>query len=198
MTTTFFLIRHGSHSLLGKTLAGRMPHVHLDADGTQQARRLAELLAGERLDLLSASPLERAQETAAPIAQRTGLPIETTDALNEVDVGAWTGRTFDDVALDPRWKQWNEVRSVARAPGGETMIEVQHRAVGYLEAVRSRLPDGQVALVSHADVIRPILLYHLGVSLERYDRIEVSPGSLSLLAVGDWGAKLLSLNEVPR
>jgi broad specificity phosphatase PhoE len=197
VTTTFFLIRHGSHSLLGNTLAGRMAQVHLNGHGEQQAQRLAERFAGERLDLICASPMARAQETAAPIARRSGLPLETADAVNEVDFGAWTGRTFDELASDPRWTSWNEARAVTRPPGGETLLDVQHRAIRYLEALRARLPEGRAAIVSHGDVIRPILAYHLGIALDPYDKIEIAPGSLSALVVGGWGSRILSLNEVP-
>jgi broad specificity phosphatase PhoE len=196
--TTFFLIRHGTHSLLGNTLAGRMAQVHLNPEGRQQAERLAERLAGEALDLISVSPLERAQETAAPVARRTGAALETSDAVNEVEIGAWTGRRFDALASDPRWQAWNETRSTARAADGESMREVQERAVAHLETLRARFPAGRVAVVSHCDVIRPILLHHLGLSLDLYHKIEIDPGSLSTLVVGDWGARILSLNEVPR
>jgi broad specificity phosphatase PhoE len=197
VATTFFLIRHGSHSLLGTTLAGRMAHVHLNPDGRQQAQRLAERLAGERIDLICASPMERAQETATPIAERLALPLETADAVTEVDFGAWTGRDFDDLASDPHWTCWNEARAVTRPPGGETLLDVQHRALGYLESLRTRLPEGRAVIVSHGDVIRPILAYHLGISLDPYDKIEIAPGSLSALVVGDWGSRILLLNEVP-
>jgi broad specificity phosphatase PhoE len=198
VTTTFFLIRHGTHSLLGKTLAGRMANVHIDSNGSRQAQRLAERLAGERLDLISVSPMDRAQETAAPIARATGAPLETAEAINEIDIGEWTGRAFDEVASDPRWRVWNEARGSARAPGGESMKEVQQRALAHLETLRARLPEGRAAIISHGDVVRPILLHHLGMPLDSIHRIEVDPGSLSTLVVGDWGAKILSVNEVPR
>ncbi len=197
MTTTFFLVRHGTHPLLGKVLAGRMSDLHLDANGREQAQRLAERLSRERIDMIQTSPLERTVETATPIAERARIPLATTPALTEVDVGEWTGKPFSDLAHDPRWKQWNTVRSAARPPGGESMLEVQRRAVGELERIRAAIPEGRIVLVSHSDVIRAALLYHLAMSIDDFAKIEVAPAAISTLVVGDWGAKLMSLNEVP-
>jgi broad specificity phosphatase PhoE len=197
MTTTFFLVRHGTHPVLGKVLAGRMANIHLDDTGKEQARRLAERLARERLTAVKSGALERARETAAPIAAHSGVPLDIEQALNEVDLGEWTGRSFEELKADPRWQQWNNARSVARAPGGESMLEVQGRAIGQLHAIRSALPNGRVAIVSHSDVIRAVLLYYLGLSVDMFDKIDVAPAAITTLLVGDWGSKLLALNEVP-
>src|SRR5262249_1456819 len=108
MTTTFYLIRHGSNDFFAHTLVGRKPGVQLNEKGRGEAERLAAKLAGEKLQRIFSSPLERCLETAAPLAQRTGLKVETADALLEVDFGEWTGRTFVDLdAHSAEWKQWN-------------------------------------------------------------------------------------------
>jgi probable phosphoglycerate mutase len=194
--TILFLVRHAAHDLVDRALCGRMPGVRLGEHGRAQAERLAMRLSRESVVAVQSSPLERARETAEPIATRFGLGVEVADALSEIDVGEWSGRPFDELRDDARWALWNAARSVTRAPGGETMLEVQARAVAHLEALRSRFPDLGVVLVSHADVIKAALAYCLGLSLDSLQRFEIAPASLSIVEIGDWGAKVLSLNEV--
>ena len=194
--TTLFLVRHAAHDLVDRALCGRMAGVRLGEHGRTQAERVAVRLSHETVAAVQSSPLERARETAEPIAQRLGLGVEVADALNEIDLGEWAGRPFDELRDDPRWALWNAARSVTRAPGGETILEVQARVVAHMEAVRARFPEAAVVLVSHADVIKAALAYCLGLSLDSLQRCDVAPASLSSVVIGDWGAKVLSLNEV--
>jgi probable phosphoglycerate mutase len=193
----FFLVRHAAHELVDRILCGRMPGVSLGEEGRAQARRVAERLARERIAAIHTSPLERAQETAAPIAEGLRLAPEVHEALNEIALGEWAGRSFEDLSQDPRWQSWNSARAMSRPPGGESMLEVQARAVGHLERARAAHPDQAVVLVSHADVIKAALLYFLGMPIDGYRLFDISPASISTLVVGDWGAKVLSMNEVP-
>jgi probable phosphoglycerate mutase len=197
VTTTFFLVRHAAHALLGRTLVGRMSGIVLGEPGLQQARAVALRLAAAGLDAVQTSPRERAVETAEPIAASAGLRLEVAAAIDEIDVGAWTGRSFDELRGDPRWTAWNTARSVTCAPGGESMLNVQARVVGHLDQLRAAYPDGRVAMVSHGDVIKAAVLYYLGLPVDAVARVEVGPASVSTLCVGDWGARLLSLNEAP-
>ncbi|HEX2724843.1 MAG TPA: histidine phosphatase family protein [Beijerinckiaceae bacterium] len=197
MTTICFLVRHAAHELVDRVLCGRMPGVRLGAEGWEQARRAAARLARERVAAIHASPLERARETAECIGECLRLRPEICEAINEIDVGEWSGRTFDALREDLRWSSWNEARSMARPPDGETMLEVQARVVRHLEEVRSRYPEQNVVLVSHSDVIKAALLYCLGMPLDGYRLLDISPASISAVAIGEWGAKLLSMNEVP-
>ena len=196
MTTTFFLVRHAAHDRVGSVLCGRMPGVHLGDLGQSQARRLAERLAEERIASVQTSPLERARETAEPIAARVDKPVEMCEAITEIDFGSWTGLAFDELSGDPGWRTWNSNRSVSRPPDGETMLQVQARTIGAMERLRSLYKDRSVVLVSHSDVIKTALLYHLGLPLDSYGRFEIEPASISTLAVGDWGSKILRMNEV--
>lgn len=198
MTTTVFLVRHGAHDRLGKVLCGRMEGVSLSEQGRKEAKALAERLKGEDLAAVYSSPLARTRETAAPIAAAAGLPITEDAALVEIDFGDWTGKGFDELRDDPLWTTWNNKRAVARPPDGEAMAQVQARLKGWLDRVRIRHAEARVAAVTHSDVIKALVAHVLGSSLDQHDRMEVSPGSVTTLVAGDWGAKLMSLNETVR
>jgi probable phosphoglycerate mutase len=195
MATTFFLVRHAAHGRVGSVLCGRMPAVNLGEPGRHQADALAERLASERIDAIYTSPLERARETAAPIGRRLGLCPKSDDAITEIDFGSWTGRSFDSLRGDPEWDHWNECRSVARVPGGESMGEVQARVTRMLDRLQQNYPEGRIVLVSHCDVIKAALSSYLRLSLDDLGRFEIAPASVSILVA--WGneGKVLSMNE---
>ena len=196
MTTTFFLVRHAAHDRVGTVLCGRMSEVHLGPVGKAQAEGLAQRFANENVASIRTSPLERALETGQPIASRLGKPLQVCDAISEIDFGRWSGMSFETLSQDPLWSLWNASRSTSRAPEGETMLEAQLRIVGAMERLRGLYAERSVILVSHSDVIKAALLYYLGMPIDAYGRIEVEPASISTLVVGDWGSKLLRLNEV--
>jgi probable phosphoglycerate mutase len=196
VTTTFHLVRHAAHDRVGTILCGRIPGVHLGTLGKAQAESLAARFANENVAGIHTSPLERAVETAEPIAARLGQPLEICQDIAEIDFGAWSGTSFEALAQDPRWAAWNNARSNSRPPYGETMLEAQGRIVGAMEQLRGRYADRTVVLVSHSDVIKAALLYHLGLPIDAYGRFEVEPASISTLVIGDWGSKVLRLNEV--
>ena len=198
MTTTVFFVRHGSHDRLDHVLCGRMEGVGLGEQGRKEATRAAERLKAEKIAALYVSPLQRAMETADPIAGALGLKRIEAEALNEIDVGEWTGARFEDLRHHPAWEPWNRDRSQHRAPGGESMLEVQARVARWLADVAERRPDEHVAAVCHSDVIKAGLCYALGLSLDHHSRIEISPGSISVVLAGAWGLKVHSVNEVPR
>ena len=195
MATTVFLVRHAAHDRVDRVLCGRMPGVGLGEAGQRQAEALARRFACEGVDAVWTSPLQRARETAEPVAARLGLAARPSDALCEIDFGAWTGQAFDALRDDPRWRRWNEARGSERPLGGESMTEAQTRAAAEVERARAEHPDGRVVLVSHSDVIKAVLAGVLGLSLDAYSRFEVSPASVSALAVWDGGGKVLSMNE---
>ena len=197
MSTILHLIRHAAHDVVGTTLVGRTPHVHLSAEGRSQADRLARKFSSERIDVICCSPRERAQETAAPIAAALGLLVQTNDTLDELDAGEWQGRRFSDLADDPLWQRWNAARSLARPPHGETILDVQLRMVRQVLELCEQRREGSIIIVSHAEPIRALLLYTLGLPIDAWARIECSPASVSTIAVSDWGAQVTRLNEVP-
>ena len=192
--TTFLLIRHASHDLLGRVLTGRAPGVHLNAAGKIEAERLAERLARVPLRAIYSSPLERACETAWPIAASFDLEMQVDMALNEINCGDWTGGTFSELSADPAWQQWNAQRSAGRAPRGETMAEVAERVARRMDELETTHPSEHVALVSHGDVIRAVLLHFLGMSFDAFGRLEISPGSVTIVTLrgGDVQVRLLN------
>lgn len=196
VATTFFLVRHAAHGLLGDILAGRMPGVHLDARGAAQARELARRLSRERISAVHSSPRERAAETAHEIAVAAGLDVTIEPDIDEIDCGEWTGCSFDELRVDPRWKAWNAQRSAARAPAGESMVEVQDRVMHYLDREARNEGECRIVSVTHADVIKAALFGCLGLSLDRMQQVEISPAGLSTVVMGDWGSKVLSMNEL--
>lgn len=196
MTTVVHLVRHGSHDRLGKVLCGRMEGVTLSLQGVAQARSAAALLAERDIAAVYTSPQERTRQTAAEIAGALGLPFLVDDGLAEIDFGAWSGRAFDDLAGDPAWDAWNNERDSARPPGGETMAEVQGRVSAFIDRARQSHPDEAVVAVSHCDVIKAALLQVLDLPLRAYDRLNVDPGSISVVISGSWGSKVHSINEV--
>ncbi|HYC03562.1 MAG TPA: histidine phosphatase family protein [Azospirillaceae bacterium] len=193
--THFLLVRHGSHDLLGSTLAGRMEGVGLSASGREEAERLAGVLERAGITRLLSSPVQRCRETAAIIATRIRVPVEPTPEVTEVDFGEWTGRRFAELEGDPRWLRWNAFRSGAVTPGGESMQQVQLRMVTHLERIRREEPTGTVAVIGHADPIRATLAWALGMTLDLMLRLEVAPASLSRLELAEWGVRVLSVNE---
>ena len=192
------LLRHGQHGLLGGVLAGRMSGVALSEQGRAEIAAVAERLAAENIGALYSSPLQRTRETAEMIAERLGLPIEFRDDVMELDFGEWTGATFDSIRADPRWQSWSQHRSLARIPGGETMRQVQYRAVEAVLDIADRHRDEAVVIVSHGDVIRAALVFALGMPLDFYSRIEVAQGSLSTIRIDQGGIRVVSINERPR
>lgn len=192
--TMLLLVRHAHHDLLGRELVGRRPGVRLSAEGLEQSARLAELLKPLRLDRVLSSPSERCRQTAAPIAGRQGLGVETVAGLDEVDFGDWTGRGFAELHRDPEWQRFNQARSRVAIPGGERILDVQQRGVALIEDLAARHVQEKVALVSHGDVIRAILLHYLGMPLDFIQRLHVAPASLSLLEVSERHCAVRGLN----
>lgn len=195
MTTTFFLVRHATHELVGRVLTGRTTGVFLAEQGHRQARDLAAHFARHGIKIVQSSPRERAVQTARPIASRSRLGWETVAALDEIDVGAWTGRSFKELDGDSAWQLWNRNRSRTRAPGGEAMTEVQNRFLRHLRDSRAQHRGERLVLVSHADVIKCALLHFLDMSLDAHDEIELAPASVSTLEVDDGGGRVVRINE---
>ncbi len=193
--TTFLLIRHGHTDWVGNALAGRLPGIGLSNSGREQAQDLLKRLSRLKIDAVYSSPLQRTIETAKPLATERGLEVQTRGGLIEIDFGKWTGMKLSEVEDDPQWKQFNVLRSITRAPGGEFMLDVQLRMTEEIQAINAEHPDGTVALFSHQDTIKAALLHYLGMPVDHFLRIQIDPVSVSVLQVAAWGIRVLSLNS---
>jgi probable phosphoglycerate mutase len=182
--TTFLLIRHAHWDGVGRILAGRTPGVGLSPEGAAEADRLAGALASLPVAAVYTSPLDRARETAGPIARRLGLEPREAPGLQELDFGRWTGKPLAELEADPDWGRFNRERGTARIPGGETMGEAVARARAALAEIAGCWEDRVVVAVSHGDIIRGVLADALGLALSRIFQLEVEPASVSVLVTG--------------
>lgn len=178
------LIRHGLCDTVGRSIAGRFPGTPLNPTGVHQARGLAERLKALPIEAVYSSPQDRTRETAGPLAELLGLPVRISPGLDELDFGAWTGRTLDALRDDPEWRRFNTERGSTRIPGGETMGEVVARATAELSRIASEHPEALVAAVTHGDVIRALLAAYAGMPLDCMLRLEVAPASVSAVRLG--------------
>lgn len=195
MTTRIYLVRHAAHDNVGGYLAGRMPGVALGEAGRAQARRLGQRMSRERIDMIQSSPLQRTRETAQAIAAVAARDVEIAPALQEIDFGAWSGRSFDELNRDDHWRRWNAARSITATPAGETMLGVQQRVHAHiLDTVRAH-PRASIVMVSHADPIRAALAVVMGLSLDRLQSFDIAPASISIIDFDPWGAKVQLVNE---
>ena len=193
------LIRHGENEYTRRgRMAGRLPGVHLNEHGRQQAQELAEALRGAPIKAVYSSPLERAIETARPIGLALGLPVRRAAGLMETDVGDWEGHSIRRLALTKNWRVFQQNPSRARHPGGESLMEAQARVVSTLEGIGAKHKRGDlVACVFHADPIKMAVAHFIGLPLDHLPRIACDTGSVTLLAVGSTSARLLWLNQRP-
>ena len=193
--TKFLLIRHAATDSVGKRLSGRMAGVQLNKEGLMQAQALAERLAGLPLTAIYSSPLDRARETAEPICKALSLEMEIYEDFNEIDFGEWTNKSIRELEDQPAFKRFNSFRSSTRIPGGELMPEAQVRMVRGLEKLYVRHPNEIVAVISHADMIRAAISYYAGIHLDMFQRIEISPASVSVIEMYDETARISLVNH---
>jgi probable phosphomutase (TIGR03848 family) len=176
------LVRHAVTTRTGSILSGWTPGIDLSDQGRAQARALAERLAALPLDAVYSSPLERCRQTAAAVAEARGLAVEIVEELGEVRYGTWTGRKLDELAKEELWRVVQYLPSGARFPEGESLYEMQVRAVAACERLRARHQGGTVLVCSHADVIKAVTAHYLGMHLDLYQRLVIAPASVTALA----------------
>jgi probable phosphomutase (TIGR03848 family) len=194
--TQLLLIRHGINDMVGqKKLAGRLPGVHLNDEGKLQAESLADRLRDVPISAIYCSPLDRTQETAAPLARVKGMPVLIREGLSEVDYGDWTGQSLDELSKLEQWKVVQLYPNGMRFPGGDSMRDMQARMVNELEAIAADHPREIVAVVSHADLIKAALAHYLGVYFDLFQRIVVNPASVSVIMLTRYGPRVLRVND---
>ena len=193
------LIRHGENDFTKKhKLAGHLPGVHLNEKGQKQAQALGEALKDVPIKAVYSSPLERAQETAAPIATARRLEVQTEAGLIETNVGKWQGRSLAALRLQKYWKVIQHAPSRAQFPEGESFHECQSRIVSALDRlIRRHKQEDIIACVFHADPIKLAVAHFIGMPLDHFQRLGCDTGSVSTLHIGEMGASLIKLNQRP-
>jgi probable phosphoglycerate mutase len=193
--TRLVLIRHAVTAQTGPMLSGRTPGIDLSEKGREQAKALGERLAGLPVSVVYASPIERTTQTATAVAEHHGLEVQPLLGVLEADYGEWTGGKLADLAKTDLWKTVQRAPSRARFPGGESLPEMQSRMVTALEDVVARHPGELVVVVSHADPIKAAIAHYTGVHLDLFQRIVVSPASVTVFELGAHGAAMLKCND---
>jgi probable phosphomutase (TIGR03848 family) len=194
--TTVLLVRHGQTPTTGKVLPGRAKGLHLGETGIGQAERAGARIAGlKKVSAVYASPMERTQETAAPIAKASKLRIRTRAGLNECDFGQWTGRNLSDLRKLPEWQTVQRYPSGFRFPGGESFLEMQTRITDTITDLVAAHPGETIVAVSHADTIKAAVAHALGTHIDQFQRIVVSPCSISAITYTPTGPIVLAVNS---
>jgi broad specificity phosphatase PhoE len=190
--TTICLVRHGEADEVGVRLQARRPAVHLTRKGRAQARSLGLQLRNCDVTSIFTSPLERASETADEIGAQVDVAPIVLPGINEVEFGEWTGRLFAELNSLQEWRLFNSARADASPPGGESMRQVQSRAIEALWPAVNPKGRGTVVAVTHADVIRAVLAWWLPMSLDEIWRIEIGLASVTGIELaGQWPRVIL-------
>jgi len=196
--TTFYLIRHGHNDYVGEgKLAGWTPGVHLNEQGKVQSQALAELLSSVKFQAIYSSPLERAYETALPLANSRKMEPIVREGLGEISCGTWTGKSLKSLRRRKLWPIIQSAPSRAAFPEGESFTDAGARIVRELELIRSSHPGKRtvVACVFHSDPIKLAIAHYIGLHIDLFQRIVIEPASFSILNISDHGVYLLRLND---
>jgi probable phosphoglycerate mutase len=196
---TLLLIRHGDNDYLAKNrLPGHIPGIHLNKRGNEQATLLAQSLSKLPIKAIYCSPLERAIETAQPLAQSLGMEIQIRQDLTDGDVGDWEGRYWKVLRRNKLWKIIQQNPSQFQFPGGETFVQIQRRVVTTLDVIVStHIKDETIAVVFHADPIKLAVAHYLGLPLDNFQRLTINAGSITILNIHDISSQLLAMNLMP-
>jgi probable phosphomutase (TIGR03848 family) len=195
--TLVLLIRHGQTPTTGKTLPGRAKGLHLADVGREQAENVAKRLGVlARIDAIYASPLERARETAMPLAKARKLPIKIDRGLLECEFGDWTGAELKDLMKKPEWATVQKYPSGFRFPNGESFSEMQTRIVSAVHRLADAHVGGVIACVSHADPIKAVVADAMGTHLDLFQRVSISTCSVSAISYGPHGPNVLCVNSI--
>ena len=170
---------------MGRVLLGRSVDCPLDERGEGQARVVAKRLLAFPDLVVESSPRRRARHTAGIIAAQSNTVVRIVPQMDEVDFGSWSGQSFEALASDPQWQRWNKYRSVSRTPTGDCVRDVQARALAHFRKLQHTSSDRTIAIVTHAEVIRSVVLWALQAPIDDYHRFEIGPASLTRLTFED-------------
>jgi broad specificity phosphatase PhoE len=195
---TLLLIRHGENDYLANNrLPGRLPGIHLNLKGREQAEELARTLNQLPVKAIYSSPMERAIETAEPSAESLGLGIQVQPDLVDTDVGDWAGRSWKKLGRSKLWKVIQETPSEFQFPNGESFRQIIERVTRALQQIISSHTDEMVALFFHADPIKLAVTHYLGLPLDNFQRLSAHTGSVTILKINGDAIKLIGMNLIP-
>ena len=182
--TKILLIRHGENDFMAKRLPGRLPDIHLNATGTRQAYKIAEMLTGLPIKAVYCSPMERTIETIEPYANLKGIAIQVAPEINEIDYGIWQGKRYETLVTKKLWRQIGKAPSEVTLPEGESFLDAQKRVVAFLDGLSKTHPKNElIVCVTHADVIRLAVAYYLGMSPDHFQRLSVGVATMTVLSL---------------
>jgi probable phosphoglycerate mutase len=193
--TTFLLIRHATTDAVGKRLAGRIKGVHLNEEGHLQAANLTQRLQQLPIKAIYSSPMERALETAEPLAALLQQEVQVREEFTELDFGQWTNKSIEELKTDEEFRRFNLFRSVTPPPGGELMPVAQARMVGGIQQLSQQHTNEVIVIVSHSDLIKSVVAHYAGIHLDLMQRLEIEPASVSILVVYPETARITRLND---
>lgn len=177
-----FLVRHGLNDMVGKKLVGRLPGIHLNEQGRLQAQQLAEKLRHLPIRAIFSSPLERTHQTAQPIADKHNLSIKFNPGLQELNFGTWEGQEINTLKDLEMWAHVQERPGSFRFPSGESFLEAQMRIVEVLNMIGQTYAKNEIVVcVSHCDMIKLAVAYYLKMPLDAFQRLQISPISVTIL-----------------
>jgi probable phosphomutase (TIGR03848 family) len=195
-STLVLLVRHGQTPTTGKVLPGRAAGLHLAPAGIAQAAAAADRLAAlPTIDAIYASPLERARETAAPIAATRKMKVQVDKGLLECDFGDWTGAELKQLMKLPAWGTVQRAPSTFTFPSGESFTAMQSRMVTAIDRLRARHEGGVIVCVSHADPIKAAVAHAMGTHIDLFQRIVISTCSITAIAYGHGAPVVLTVNS---
>ena len=179
--TLIYLVRHGRTDLIGKQLCGNLPGIHLNEEGKNQARKAAEYLSAFPIKGIHSSPLERACETAAPLAGRLGLAVEPEEFLRELNFGDYQGKG-EDLDTDTLWKQFLSNPAGVKFPHGESVSETRQRVAAGLDALSQKYGSNEsIVCVAHCEVLRLAVCEAIQLPDDHLHRLTIEPASISLV-----------------
>ena len=193
--TRILLIRHATTDRVGKALSGWLPGIPLDAPGQAQALALVDRFAQVPIDGIYSSPIQRAVETARPLALSRRLKISENPDLGEVNFGDWQGQFLASITNSVEFIRFNEFRSCTRAPGGELMIETQARMVRALVSIAQAHCGESIVVFSHADAIKTAVMHCLGIPIDFHQRLEIGTSSVTELHWNPVMVRVLQINN---
>ena len=198
--STFIFLRHG-HSAANKSglLTGQLPGIGLSTEGRVQAERLVERIGKKRIDCVHMSPIERCQLTITPWLNSKNSAsmstLEIDDGFSEINFGQWSGKKLTTLRRLPLWKSVQTSPSKVTFPDGESFRKAQKRAVKSFNQLRAIKGEKTHLIVSHSDTIKLVIADSLGMHLDEFQRLEISPASFTVFRGDAKNISLLTMNN---